>query len=389
MIKRLELLQKIRTGLRRSRVTALLGPRQCGKTTLAKKIQAEKTGHYFDLENPLDETRLENPQLVLNKLKGLVIIDEVQRNPGLFSLLKTLADRKPLPARFLILGSASPELIRHSSESLAGRVEYVEMEGFDLSEIGFRQQEKLWLRGGFPLSFLAKSNGDSVAWRENFIRTFLEGDLPQMGFNLPAALLRRFWTMLAHCHGQVWNGSEIGTSIGSSHTTVRRYLDLLSQALVIRQLPPWHVNVKKRVVKSPKIYIRDSGLMHSLLRLDDLEMLQNHPKLGASWEGFALGQILSRFGERDAYFWATHAGAELDLMLLRKGKRWGFEFKYADAPGLTKSMKIALEDLKLEKLWVIYPGTTNYPVHKKIEVIGLKNIAAIKIDKIISPRLTK
>lgn len=379
MIKRPELLQKIRAGLSRSRVTALLGPRQCGKTTLAKKIQQEKSGQYFDLENPLDARRLENPQLVLSKLKGLVIIDEVQRKPGLFALLKTLADRRPLPARFLILGSASPELVRQASESLAGRVEYVDMEGFNLWEVGFRQQEKLWLRGGFPLSFLAKSNADSLAWRENFIRTFLERDLPQLGFNLPAIMLRRFWTMLAHYHGQVWNGSEIGKSLGVAHTTTRRYLDLLSHALVVRQLPPWHGNMKKRLVKSPKIYIRDSGLVHSLLRLDDQATLMSHPKLGASWEGFALGQILSRFGERDAYFWATHAGAELDLMLLRKGKRWGFEFKYADAPGLTKSMRIALEELKLERLWVIYPGTADYPLHEKVEVIGLQNAARIKM----------
>ncbi|RPI79716.1 MAG: ATP-binding protein [Desulfobacteraceae bacterium] len=377
MIERHDLVKRIQKSLDRSRITALLGPRQCGKTTLAKKISNEKVSHYFDLEDPVDEARLENPQFTLRNLEGLIIIDEVQRKPELFSLLRTLADRDPLPARFLILGSASLDLARHSLESLAGRVEFVEMDGFDLSEIGFEHYEKLWVRGRFPLSFLAANDEDSVVWRENFIRTFLERDLPQMGVSLPAATVRRFWTMLAHYHGQVWNASAIGVSLGLSHTTVRRYLDILSGALVLHQLPPWIDNVKKRLVKSPKVYIRDSGIIHSLLHLPSRQELLGHPKLGASWEGFVLDQALNFFGSRDIFFWATHAGAEIDLVLPRKGKLWGFEFKFADAPRITKSMRNALAELNLEKLWVVYPGETDYQIHDKIEVIGLRTMAKI------------
>lgn len=377
LIKRPGLLQKLESSLKRSRITALLGPRQCGKTTLARQIAGRHASTYFDLENPLDLARLENAQMVLSSLKGLVIIDEIQRKAGLFPLLRVLSDRRPLPARFLILGSASPELVRHSSESLAGRIEFVDMGGLSLHETGPQHQMRLWQRGGFPNSFLARTGRDSAAWRENFIRTFLERDLPQLGYSLPAATMRRFWTMAAHYHGQIWNSSEIGNSLGMAHTTARHYLDLLSGTFLVRQLAPWFENLGKRVVKSQKVYIRDSGLLHSLLRIGSQKELEQHPKYGSSWEGFALEQVLAVLGERDAYFWATHSGAELDLLLLRKGKRWGFEFKCVDAPSVTKSMKIAVKDLKLGKLWVIYPGDHRYPLEEKIECMGLKDISTI------------
>jgi hypothetical protein len=299
------------------------------------------------------------------------VIDEIQRLPSLFSLLRVLADRRPLQARFLILGSASLELARHASESLAGRIGFVDMDGFVITETGPNTMKRLWLRGGFPRAFLARSDAESLAWREDFIRTFLERDLPQLGISIPALTLRRFWSMLAHFHGNVWNASEIGASFGMAHTTIRRYLDLLTGALVVRQLPPWFGNMKKRQVKSPKVYIRDSGLLHALLRIQTLPELEGHPKLGFSWEGYVLEQILAFMGERDVYFWATHAGAEIDAVASRHGKLWGFEIKYADAPVLTKSMTIAKTDLGLKHLWVIYPGITSYALAPDITCIGL------------------
>lgn len=293
-------------------------------------------------------------------------------------LLRVLADRRPLPCRFIVLGSASPELMRQTSDSLAGRVHFVDMGGFTLDEVGVKQRDGLWVRGGFPPSFLAGSDADSRQWRTSFVRTFLERDLPQLGVQIPAEVLRRFWTMVAHYHGQIWNGSEIGASLGVTHHTTRKYLDLLSGAYVVRQLQPWFINVGKRVVKSPKVYVRDSGILHSLLGIADLPALQAHPKVGASWEGFAMEQILSWTGERNAFFWATHRGAELDLLVQAQGKHWGFEFKYQDAPTLTKSMHIALADLKLERLWVVYPGEKGYPLHEKVECIGLQDLGNVR-----------
>jgi uncharacterized protein len=374
LVQRTDFSAQIKAGLQRSPVTALLGPRQCGKTTLARQIAAARDGTFFDLENPVDEARLQNPQLVLEPLKGVVVLDEIQRRPDLLPLLRVLADRRPLPCRFLVLGSASPELIRGASESLAGRVQFVDLTGFTLAEVGAGRQDQLWLRGGFPDSFLADDEAASWAWRENFIRTFLERDIPQLGSQIPAATLRRFWTMLAHHHGQIWNGAEIGASLGVAPPTARRYLDLLVGAFVVRQLPPWFENAGKRVVKSPKVYVRDSGLLHALLNLPGRATLESHPKLGASWEGFALEQVLNWAGERNAYFWATHGGAELDLLVMRNGKRWGFEFKCQDAPKMTRSMHIALEDLKLERLWVIHPGTARYPLHERAECLGLREL---------------
>lgn len=372
MIVREELVSRVKRGLRDSPVTAILGPRQCGKTTLARAITSgRKRSAFFDLESPLDDARLRNPSLVLGGLRGLVVLDEVQRRPDLMPLLRVLADRRPAPCRFLLLGSASPELMRDASETLAGRIHFVDMAGFTIDEVGRRAQRRLWLRGGFPNSYLARSDTASASWRDDFIRTFLERDLPQLGILIPATTLRRFWTMVAHYHGQTLNSSEIGASLGVAHTTVRRYLDILSGAFVVRQLPPWFENLGKRVVRAPKIYVRDSGLLHSLLSIASWDALESHPKLGASWEGFALEQVLRWADSRQAYFWATHGGAELDLLLHSRGKRWGFEFKCQDAPTMTRSIGSAIQDLDLTRVWIVYPGDQRYPVHEKVECIGL------------------
>ncbi|MCY3019067.1 MAG: ATP-binding protein [Planctomycetota bacterium] len=363
--------------MRASPVTALLGPRQCGKTTLARCIARERRCSYVDLENPLDAVRLENPMRALAGLRGVVVIDEVQRQPGLFAALRVLADRRPMPARFLILGSASPELRRRTAETLAGRVRFVDMGGFSLEEAGGENLKRLWYRGGFPRAYLARSAGECAAWREDFVRTFLERDIPQLAPRIPAVRLRRFWTMIAHYHGQIWNGSEIAGSLGMAHTTSRDYVDLLTGAFVVRQLQPWFENVGKRLVRAPKVYVRDSGLLHTLLRVPDLRSLEAHPKLGASWEGFGIEQVLALSDARDAYFWATHGGAELDLLLLRKGKRWGFEFKCGDAPKMTKSLHSALADLRLEHAWVVYPGSERYSVHDSVEVLPASELPEV------------
>jgi predicted AAA+ superfamily ATPase len=378
MVQRTELLRQVEDSLKLNPVTAILGPRQSGKTTLAREIGRRENAAYFDLEDPQDQARLANPQLTLEALRGVVILDEIQRRPELTMLLRVLADRSPLPCRFILVGSASPDLMRQTSDSLAGRVHFLDMGGFTLGEVGDDQRDRLWLRGGFPLSFLADNDEDSRQWRLSLVRTFLERDMPQLGVQIPAEMLRRFWTMLAHDHGQVWNGSEIGASLGVSHHTTRKYLDLLCGAYVVRQLQPWFENLGKRVVKSPKVYVRDSGLLHALLGIPDFAALQGHPKLGASWEGFVIEQILSWAGERNACFWATHSRAELDLMVMAKGKRWGFEVKYQDAPAITKSMRIAMQDLKLERLWVVYPGQTGYPMDEKIECVSLAELGRVR-----------
>lgn len=360
MIPRDRVLGEVLSGLRGSAVTALLGPRQCGKTTLARAVVQRHGGTFFDLEDPRSLARLDAPMLALEPLRGIVVIDEVQRRPDLLPLLRVLADRPRTPARFLLIGSASPDLMRGASESLAGRIRFVDMAGFGLDEVGAAHLRRLWLRGGFPRAYLARTNAASLAWRVDFIRTFLERDLRGLGINLDPEYARRFWTMLAHSHGQVWSGVQIGGSLGVTYHTARRHLDLFCGAFVIRQLQPWFANLGKRVVKAPKVYVRDSGMLHALLDLRDEQQLTGHPKLGASWEGFVIEQILAGRGDREAYFWATHGGAELDLLLLRGGKRWGVEVKYADAPTLTRSMRIAIDDLSLEHLWVVYPGETRY-----------------------------
>ena len=374
MIPRPEPISQIEASFQIHPVTALLGPRQCGKTTLARFIAEQEPATFFDLENPVDIQRLSAPMQTLKDLSGLVIIDEVQRKPVLFELLRVLVDRSRQNTRFLLLGSASPYLVKGVSESLAGRIGFVDLGGFQLWEVGEQHRDQLWVRGGLPRAFLAGSEADSIQWRENFIRTFLERDIPQLGISIAAETLRRFWTMVAHYHGQVWNAAEFARSLGTSENTARRYLDILSGAYMVRVLPPWFENLKKRQVKSPKIYIRDSGIFHSLLQISTLDYLQGHPKIGASWEGFALEQVIRIFRTRDAYFWATHAGAELDLMLMIAGKRHGFEFKYTDAPGRNRSMHIAIEDLGLEHLWVIYPGDQKYALDDKITAIPLQVI---------------
>ncbi len=370
-LERKHLLDKIRTALGRSRIVALLGPRQAGKTSLARIIAAEQGGTLFDLEDPTDANRLSAPMLALEKLDGLVVLDEFQLMPALAPILRVLADREPLPARFLILGSASPDLLKTSSETLAGRVEFIEIGGFTLDETGVADQARLWQRGGFPLSFLAADDAASYQWRTDFIRTFLERDIRRFGVNTQPEALRRLWQMLAHHHGGISNGSEIGRSLGESNQTVRRHLDIMTNAFMIRQLPPWFENLGKRLVRHPKVYVRDTGLLHALLGLTSPAAVEGHPKCGASWEGFCIDQILRRTDDRQAWFWATHSGAELDLLLLRNGRRIGFEFKYSDAPRTTKSMHSAVESLQLEKLWVVHPGEACYPLTEQIHVLSL------------------
>ncbi len=370
MLKRQQYLKTIEERLGVVPVVALLGPRQVGKTTLARRIRRADV-HYFDLEDPTVANRLAEPKTALEPLTGLVVLDEIQRMPELFPLLRVLADRKPLPARFLILGSASPGLMRGVSESLAGRVSFVDINGFDLIEVGKKVLRKLWWRGGFPRAFLADSDADCRKWQEDFLRTILERDLPQLGINIPAMTLRRFWTMLAHYHGQIWSSAELARSLGSSEPTARRYLDMFASMFLVRELPPWFENLGKRQVKSPKVYIRDSGLLSYLLGLETFAALEGHPKLGASWEGFALEEVLRITGDRDAYFWATHTGAELDLLVHWRGKRWGFEFKYSDGPVMTKSLHVVLADLKPERVFVVYPGKETYLLHERVEALPL------------------
>lgn len=371
LIPRPTVLAQITQALTIHPIAALLGPRQCGKTTVARMFSAQQPSTYFDLENPVDARRLSAPLTVLQALSGLIIIDEVQRQPELFELLRVLVDRPQNSARFLLLGSASPQLVHAAAESLAGRIGFVDLTGFDLTEVDSAQRDRLWLRGGFPRAFLADDDTASMIWRQDFIRTFLERDIPQLGITIPAETLRRFWTMVAHYHGQTWNAAEFARSLGASEVTARRYLDILAGAYMVRILPPWYENLGKRQVKSPKTYVRDSGILHGLLQLETLSDLQAHPKLGASWEGFAIEQIIGLLGTRDVYFWATHGGAELDLLMHLRGKRYGFEIKYADAPGTTRAMQTALHDLALEHLWVVYPGQQEYALDERITVLPL------------------
>jgi predicted AAA+ superfamily ATPase len=354
----------------------LLGPRQCGKTTLARQLVGGSQSTYFDLENPIDLARLSEPMIALEPLRGLVVIDEIQLRPKLFAILRVLLDRRPVRARFLILGSASPELLQQSSETLAGRIAIVEMSGFTLDELAKPKLNLLWLRGGFPRSLLARSEQASIAWRGDFIRTFLERDLAQLGVQVPSGTMRRFWTMTAHYSGGIWNSSEIGRSLGEAHTTVRRHLDALAGALVVRVLEPWYTNVGKRLVKSPKVYIRDSGLLHSLLGINEYRQLEGHPIAGGSWEGFVIEQLLAQLPKANAFYWRTQAGAELDLLLFLKGRRIGVEIKRADAPTMTPSMASALEDLDLHRLFVIYPGTARYTLRPHVEVLSLSDCVA-------------
>jgi uncharacterized protein len=376
MIKRTDKLNQIKSGFDRSPIVSITGLRQSGKTTLAKEFASQYQGSctHFDLEDPRSLARLSEPMTALENLSSLVVIDEVQRLPAIFPVLRVLADRKKKPACFLLLGSASPLLIKEISESLAGRVALLEMDGFNLMEVGRAESKVLWNRGGLPPSFLAGSDTSSLQWRQDFMTLFVERDLPQFGVTFPSAAIRRFWAMLAHYHGQTWNASELAKSFDVSQAIIRKKLDILTGAFAIRQLPAWYENLGKRTVKSPKIYLRDSGLLHALLDLSTFDQLESHPKLGSSWEGFCIEQILSITGSLNAYFWATHAGAELDLFLLHNGKRIGVEIKYSDGPSTTRSMRQALEDLSLDHLFVVYPGKDDYPLDKNITVTSLPSI---------------
>jgi len=382
MIKRPHALNRVHNVFKVHPIAAILGPRQCGKTTLARMIAEHEHYTFFDLENPVDVRRLSTPMQALEGLSGLVVIDEVQRQPSLFELLRVLVDRPLNKARFLLLGSASPRLVKDVSESLAGRIGFVDLSGFDLREVGVESLNRLWIRGGFPRSFLASGDSSSMIWREDFIRTFLERDIPQFGITIPAETLRRFWTMISHYHGQVWNAAEFARSLGTSENTTRRYLDILAGTYMVRILPPWFENISKRQVKAPKIYIRDNGVLHTLLQLSTRADVQGHPKLGASWEGFALEQLLTLIETKDNYFWSTYSGAELDLLVMIGGKRYGFEFKYSDAPGHTRSMSVAIQNLGLEHLWVVYPGNQEYPLDAKSSVIPASSIP-ILAEKIL------
>lgn len=384
MLDRPAYAQLVRRRLAANPVVSLLGPRQVGKTTLARRMAGEhRQTHFFDLENPVDASRLREPLTALEPLEGLVVIDEVQRLPELFPLLRVLADRRPMKARFLLLGSASPSLVRGVSETLAGRVAFVDLHGFDLGEVGAKKWRQLWWRGGYPPAFLAGDDAAVREWLEALIRTLVERDAPQLGITIPAATLRRFWSMVAHFHGQTWNAAEFARSLGTAEATARRYLDVLSSMFLVRQLPPWFENLGKRQVKAPKIYVRDCGMLHALLGLASPAVLEGHPKLGASWEGFALEQVVARAGERNAWYWATHAGAELDLLVQLDGRRLGLEFKHADAPSLTKSMHIARQDLRLERLLVVTPGSQSYPLADWAEVVGIRDLMP-RLDQLLA-----
>lgn len=372
--------QQIRDSIQNNPITTILGPRQCGKTTIARKIAESYASVLIDLEDPADfELVSVSPKAFLEQQKDLVVIDEAQRMPELFPILRVLAAQKKAGRKFLLLGSASPDLIKNTWESLAGRIGFIDLTGFKLEETGSENLQPLWLRGGFPRSYLAETDDLSFQWRADFIRTFLERDINLLGFNIPPATLRRFWVMLAHYHGQIWKGSEFARSMGVSEPTVKKYLDILSGTYLVRQIQPWHENLKKRQVKAPKIYIRDSGILHALLSLPNSEV-QNHVKVGASWEGFIIEQILQKMNTRDYYYWRTHTGIELDLLVFKNGKRHGFEIKYSDKPQVTRSMRQAISDLKLDVLYLIYQGKHRLDLEEKIKLLPVSQLTAIDFE---------
>ncbi len=377
LVARSDYLDRLAAATRRAPVTSLLGPRQCGKTTLARQFAATRNATFLDLESNQDVRRIANPELVLGALDGLVVVDEIQRMPHLFNVLRVLADRPGARTRFLILGSASPGIVRGVSESLAGRVEFIDMTGFDLSETGADAWRTLWLRGGLPRSYLAPTDDDGHSWRRAFIRTFLERDIPQLGITIPAAALERFWTMLAHWHGQTWNASSLGRSISASDKTVRGYLDLLTGAFMVRQLQPWYENVAKRQVKAPKVYLRDTGLLHALLGIRNDAELFSHPRVGPSWEGFVIEQILSALDPVQAWFWAAHGGGELDLLVLHRGRRIGFEVKFSEAPRVTAQLRNVTATLGLDHLFVVCPTNSTYPADRNITVLAVTDVARL------------
>lgn len=369
MIDRQQDERRLRAALGRSPVVLLTGPRQAGKSTLAKAVVRPDRAHHFDLEDPRDMARLIEPTLALGSLDGTVVIDEAQRDPDLFPILRVLVDEDPRPARFLVLGSASPDLVGLSAESLAGRVALVELAGLTVADVGSGRLDQLWVRGALPPAFTAPDDTASAAWRDDYIRTFLERDLALLGVRTPAATMRRFWMMLAHYHAQTWNAAELARAMGVSQPTVGRYLDALSDALVVRQLQPWHANIAKRQVRSPKVYVRDSGLLHRLLGIDDSVSLDGHPKVGASWEGFVIEQLLASGERGEGWFWGTHGGAELDLLTFERGRAVGYEVKRTDRPAVTRSMRSAVDDLELDRLVVVHAGTERFPLADNIEAV--------------------
>ena len=373
-------LNALRSLLEQFPVVAMIGPRQGGKTTLARQLASQWQGavHFFDLEDPRDAARLASPMLALEPLIGLVILDEIQTQTQLFPVLRVLADRTPCVTRFLILGSAAPELAQQSAESLAGRVAYHELTGFNLAEVGVDNTRRLWLQGGFPRAYL-EPQAASVRWRQAFSRTYLERDIPALGLRLPAATLRRFWGMLAHYHGQTWNGAELARAFGVSEKTVRHYLDILSATFMVRVLPPWHENLGKRSVKAPKIYLADSGMLHTLLGLENEAVLMSHPKVGASWEGFAMAQVIAALGAtpEQCHYWKLHTGAELDLLIQQNGERRGFEFKLTDSPRSSASMHSAMQSLRLTSLHVVHAGAHSYPMAEGIHALALADVLSL------------
>jgi len=378
MIDRVQLSKRLAESIHNYPVTLITGPRQCGKTTIAREIYRKMGGTYFDLEDPECPLQPEIAKTVLKEIRGLIVIDEIQRQANLFPIIRVLADRPDADAKFLILGSASLELIKHASESLAGRISYIIMSGFNIDEAGVDSYQNLWSRGGFPNSFLATDEIFSIDWRKNFIQTFLERDISQLGIRVPAVTLRRFWNMVAHYHGQIWNAADFAKSLGVKEDTARHYLDILSETFVIRQLAPYFENVGKRVIKSPKIYVRDSGLLHALLDLRSFSEIYSYPRFGFSWEGFVIEQILNlTLSEREAYFYKTHAGAELDLLITRGNRRIGFEIKYLDHPTPTRSTHIVTNDLNLSQLYIIYPGELSYSIMDRVQVASIKSLKSI------------
>lgn len=391
MIARAGHVEALHRLLARTPVVALLGARQVGKTTLARQIADEaRRSEFFDLERAADVARLTDPELTLGPLKGVVVLDEIQRRPDLFPALRVLADRPGTPARFLVLGSAAPELLRQSAESLAGRIAFHQLPGLTIEEVGATALDRLWLRGGFPRAFTARSNDESANWRDTFVRTFLERDVPQLGIAIPSATLERFWSMLAHYHGQIWNASEFGRSFGVSHHAIRRYLEALEATFMLRVLRPWAENLAKRQVKSPKVYVRDSGLLHSLLDITDLSHLERHPKVGASWEGFIVESLIHRLGARSdqCYFWATHTGAELDLLVVDGARRLGFEIKRTTAPGLSPSMRHALSDLGLTRLDVVHAGASTFPLAPSVRAVAAHRLLD-DVEPLARPRRSR
>jgi predicted AAA+ superfamily ATPase len=374
MILRSKAISQVSKALGWSRAVALVGPRQCGKTTLAREFVAFDSPNYFDLEDNADLARLEHPAFALGKLEGLVVIDEIQRRPELFPSLRVQMDRPDNKAKFLILGSASPELLQQSSETLAGRIATIELDGFSLDELGSDCLETLWTRGGFPLSYLADSDEQSNFWRKNFSRDFLERDLRLLGFQILPQAMGRFWKMMAHYHGQNLNATELARSLGVSAPTVRHYLDILSGSFMLRQLQPWFENIKKRQVKSPKIYFRDTGLLHYQLGISSYHELLSHPKIGASWEGFAIEQAIRFYQPDEQYFWSTLSDADLDLLLFKDGQRIGLECKLTDAPKMTKSMRTAMETLNLNHLKVIHTGSKSYDLDENVQAVPLTHL---------------